>query len=104
MPRHEAPVVAATQARSAPPSRSAGGSHTCAVVDNGTVRCWGFGLLATVRPCGQARPLASTLNVTAGQPGEPSLAAVALGPGQRIGLSGNVVTHVVADLTGSFHP
>ncbi len=23
---------------------SAGGSHTCAVLDNGTVRCWGFGL------------------------------------------------------------
>ncbi len=37
----------------------------------------------TVWPCGQPRPLASTLNFVAGQLAVPNLAAVALGPGQR---------------------
>ncbi len=58
----------------------------------------------TVWPCGQPRPLASTLNVTAGQLAAPNLAAVALGPGQQICLSGNTTTHLVADLNGSYHP
>ncbi len=58
----------------------------------------------TVWPCGQPRPLASTLNVAAGQLAVPNLAAVALGPGNQICLSGNTPTHLIADLAGSYHP
>ncbi len=58
----------------------------------------------TVWPCGQPRPLASTLNIAAGQLAVPNLAAVALGPAQQICLSGNTTTHLIADLTGTYHP
>jgi hypothetical protein len=58
----------------------------------------------TAWPCGQAQPLASTLNVDggAGQLAASNLAAVALGPNQQICLAGNVTTHLVADLSGSY--
>ncbi len=83
------------------PGRAAGATGVIVNVIATEAASDGF---VTVWPCGQPRPLASTLNVTPGQPGVPNLAAVALGPGQRICLSGNIATHLVADVTGSFHP
>ena len=58
----------------------------------------------TVWPCGQRRPLASTLNVVAGQLAVSNLAVVALGPGDRICLAGNTTTHLIVDLDGNYHP
>ena len=55
----------------------------------------------TAYPCGGDRPLASNLNVTAGDT-RPNQVVVALGAGSRVCLYSHTTTHLVADLLGYY--
>jgi alpha-tubulin suppressor-like RCC1 family protein len=57
----------------------------------------------TVWPCGQARPLASNLNFTAGQT-VPNAVLVKLGAGGAVCLYNSATTHLVVDVGGWFLP
>ena len=57
----------------------------------------------TVYPCGQAQPLASSLNYVAGQ-SVPNSVLAKVGAGGNVCLFVSEATHLVADVDGYFPP
>ncbi len=58
----------------------------------------------TAWPTGQARPLASNLNLTAANQTRPNSVTVPLGAGGRVSLYTQAGTHLVADVAGYYEP